>query len=139
MKQLLTFFLVVTAVCYTLSAQQKDLKVRVLNIDKLKGNLMIAVYDSKETFTTDQVVAATKVEVTDHTHEVAFDNITFGEYAVILYHDLNSDGELNTNFMGIPSEPYGFSNGSGFLGIPSYNKSRFLFDESLDMIEISLN
>ena len=130
---------VLTAVCYVLNAQKKELRVRVSNIDQIKGNLMIAVYDSKKTFTTPDAVAAAKVEVTAHSQEVSFPDIVFGEYAVILYHDLNSDGELDTNFMGIPSEPYGFSNGSGFLGIPSYSKSRFNFGESSGVVEIELN
>lgn len=32
-----------------------------------------------------------------------------GEYAISIYHDLNSNDKLDKNFFGAPSEPYGFS------------------------------
>jgi len=124
-------------ICPKLSAQSSTMEVRVTNIKELQGNLMIAIYDSKETFTSTDVVSSAKVKVEDEEQTVAFENIAYGEYAVILYHDVNSNGELDTNFFKIPSEPYGFSNGSGFLGIPSYVKSKFDFDG--DAVEISLN
>jgi uncharacterized protein (DUF2141 family) len=32
-----------------------------------------------------------------------------GEYAVLVYHDLNGNGKMDKNFFGAPSEPYAFS------------------------------
>ena len=131
--------LLLTLYGYSFSVQHQDMKIKVSNIGQITGNLMIAMYDSKETFTTRDVVASAKVLVTDHTQEVYFKDIAFGEYAVIMYHDLNSNGKLETNFLGIPSEPFGFSNGSGFLGLPSYNKSKFFFDKDSGTVEIELD
>ena len=36
-----------------------------------------------------------------------------GEYVFSLYQDLNSNGKLDTNFIGIPREPVGISNYDG--------------------------
>lgn len=36
-------------------------------------------------------------------------NITSGTYSVAITEDLNDNGKLDKNFLGIPSEPYGFS------------------------------
>lgn len=36
-----------------------------------------------------------------------------GEYAFCIYQDANNDGELNSNKIGIPKEPFGFSNYEG--------------------------
>jgi len=33
-----------------------------------------------------------------------------GDYAISMYHDKNADGKCNLNFLGVPTEPYGFSN-----------------------------
>jgi uncharacterized protein (DUF2141 family) len=33
-----------------------------------------------------------------------------GRYAVRLFHDVDGDGEMNANLMGIPTEPFGTSN-----------------------------
>ncbi|HTJ52682.1 MAG TPA: DUF2141 domain-containing protein [Cyclobacteriaceae bacterium] len=50
-----------------------------------------------------------------------FDNIPYGEYAAIVFHDENSNGELDHRF-GFPNEPMGFSNQwklSLFSGMPT--------------------
>lgn len=37
------------------------------------------------------------------------------------YHDLDANGQLNNNLMGLPSEPYGFANNArGSFGPPSF-------------------
>ena len=42
-----------------------------------------------------------------------------GNYAVVAYHDINQNEDLDTNIVGIPSEPYGFSNNArGLMGEP---------------------
>ena len=39
-----------------------------------------------------------------------YPNLPPGKYALSCFHDLNGNGKLDTNWMGIPNEPYGFSN-----------------------------
>jgi len=51
--------------------------------------------------------------------EVAFEDVRPGVYAVVIYHDLNGNGQLDRNLIGIPSEPYGFSNGVGRTSRPT--------------------
>lgn len=42
-----------------------------------------------------------------------------GKYAVVAFHDVNGNEELDKNMLGIPTEPYGFSNNArGMLGPP---------------------
>lgn len=49
-----------------------------------------------------------------------------GEYAVKAFQDLDADGELGRGDFGIPSEPYGFSNGArGTFGPPNWAAARF--------------
>lgn len=49
-----------------------------------------------------------------------------GKYAFKYFHDENNDKEINTNFMGIPKEGYGFSNNAkGKFGPPSFEKMIF--------------
>jgi uncharacterized protein (DUF2141 family) len=56
--------------------------------------------------------------------------IPYGKYAVTIFHDVNGDTELNSNFMGIPKEPYGFSNNPrAMFGPPSFEQSLFEFKE----------
>jgi uncharacterized protein (DUF2141 family) len=52
-----------------------------------------------------------------------------GDYAVIVFHDVNGNGKLDKNAFGIPTEPYGFSNDAqGILGPPSFEDARVRLD-----------
>lgn len=65
--------------------------------------------------------------------------IPIGKYAVTIFHDVNGDAELSTNFIGIPKEPYGFSNNpKSTFGPPSFEESVFEFKEDGQQIEIEL-
>lgn len=58
--------------------------------------------------------------------EAIFSDIPVGDYSVVIYHDLNGNGELDLNFFGKPKEPYGFSNNArNPVGIPDFKESSF--------------
>ena len=49
-----------------------------------------------------------------------------GRYAVAAYQDRNGSGSLDRNFLGVPSEPYGFSHGArGTMGPPAFDDAMF--------------
>ena len=55
---------------------------------------------------------------------VTLTNLDPGRYAIILVHDENGNGKLDTNALGVPTEPYGFSNNvRGFLGPPAFKEA----------------
>ena len=59
-----------------------------------------------------------------------------GIYAIGVYIDVNLNNKLDKNFVGIPKEPYAFSNNAeGFLGSPSFEKASFVIagDTSLSI------
>ena len=54
--------------------------------------------------------------------EFVFTGLPPGRYAIAIYHDENGNGVMDKNFIGIPSEGFGFSrNARGFAGPPSFN------------------
>ncbi len=55
--------------------------------------------------------------------EFVFEGLAPGRYAIAAYHDADGDGELDKFPPGIPTEPYGFSNEVGRIGIPSFEKA----------------
>jgi len=103
----------------------------VLQIDglgKVEGELRIAMFDSKETYAKEPVYAVV-LPVDSTSLEWQLDELPFGEYAIAVYHDKNANGKLDTNFLGIPKERYGFSNNArGRFGPASWNDSFFVFD-----------
>lgn len=63
-----------------------------------------------------------------------------GVYAVSLYHDENANTDFDRNWVGLPTEGYGFSNNpSLFLGPPSFDQTAFEVGESGTVVEIELN
>lgn len=55
-----------------------------------------------------------------------FESVPPGEYAIACFHDENDNAELDTNFLGIPSEGTGASNDAyGLFGPPRYEDARF--------------
>src|SRR5688572_6870370 len=109
---------------------QNKLEVKVTNIKELTGTIQVALYNNEndflKKFQEGKIVKATGTEVI-----IVFDNLKKGEYAVSVYHDKNDNKEMDSNFMGIPSEPYGFSNNvMGSFGPPSFEKAKVLLDSN---------
>ena len=59
-----------------------------------------------------------------------FPDLPLGDYALVVFHDENDNGKIDHNFLGLPAEPLGFSNGFSpglFAGMPSFEKLKFAF------------
>ncbi|MEO8373812.1 MAG: DUF2141 domain-containing protein [Sphingomonas bacterium] len=58
-------------------------------------------------------------------HAVSFEGLPYGNYAMAVIHDENSNGKLDT-FAGIPREGFGFSRNPAIMfGPPSFNAAHF--------------
>ncbi|MEP1095220.1 MAG: DUF2141 domain-containing protein [Cyclobacteriaceae bacterium] len=125
MKKILT--LIVLAVTSNLLAQENsfDLVIKVENITSQEGKVRIALYDSEDNFL-DESIKSGVVEASQGSVLYKFTNLSSGTYAISLFHDEDGDGKLNSNFMGIPSEPYAFSNNAkGMFGPPDFDECKF--------------
>ncbi|MGP1565620.1 MAG: DUF2141 domain-containing protein [Treponema sp.] len=54
-----------------------------------------------------------------------------GEYAFCVYQDVNKDRKLNTNAIGIPKEPFGFSNYDGKTYPGNFKKHKVFVDGAM--------
>lgn len=88
------------------------LNVSFTNIREAKGSLYVGVYNSEADFLKEQKVCFKKIVPVKSAGNIYIDvsELKPGTYAFSCFHDLNNNGKLDTNFLGIPSEPYGFSN-----------------------------
>ncbi len=105
-------------------ARAADLTVVVSNITSNAGNVMLGLFDSASTFpktvTKFAMAAAAERDAAARVTLVLRD-LTPGTYALSAYHDLDANGQLNNNMMGLPVEPYGFANNArGSFGPPSF-------------------
>ncbi len=132
MKYLLLFFLLALAE----ATHAQRLVVRVENIKDDKGQIGVALYNTEADFMKKQF-AGKFVPAKKEGVEVVFEKLPAGEYAVSIMHDSNANGKIDTNFMGIPKEGYGFSNNvMGSFGPPSFEKAKFTLPDGVIQIKM---
>ena len=112
--------------------------VEINNVDTVEGSLLLAIFNSEETFL-ENGFKETKLTPAKGTVIYKFEGITPGVYTISAVHDLNDNGELDKNFMGIPTEPYGVSrDGKKQFGPPSYEDAVFRISNGDMNISINL-
>lgn len=124
------FVLMLVMVLSETSAQSHTLKVEITGFKNNKGNAYVAIYNNENEFLKKPFVGKI-VKIENQKVVVVFTNVPQGLYAVSSYHDENSNGKLDTNFMGIPKEDYAVSNNAkGFMSAPKYKDAKFTLNES---------
>lgn len=119
-----------------------NLKLIVIGLKNSDGDVSIALDNSKETYLSREGHSSfrkARTKVRDKRAEYIFENIPFGDYTIKLYHDENANGKLDTNFLGIPNEAFGFSNNArGTFGPPAFEKAKFSFSKKNKVHRITL-
>lgn len=94
-----------------LSAQTATLEVEVHDVSSSEGDILIALYKEEKTFLKfEHVYRAEGAPASEGITRVMIEDLPHGEYALAIFHDENGNEKLDTNFIGIPKEPLGFSN-----------------------------
>ncbi len=91
-----------------------ELKIEVMNIHNANGQILMAVYNSEETFLNEpmqyKVIGIDSTAKFPTSIHAVFEGLEAGQYAVSVYHDENENWDLDRNWIGIPKERFGFSN-----------------------------
>ncbi len=112
----------------------------ISNIPKVVGSMRVALFNQEKGFREEaaayrkDLFAVTEVRAT-----FTWRDLPPGRYAVAIYHDPNNSGKLDTNFFGIPTESYGFSNNvMGSFGPPSFMEASFVVASGNKVVPIKL-
>ncbi len=82
--------------------------VTVKSIPRVDGTLEVAVYDDSDRFP-DSWLRSVRRTARAGTMQITFENLPTGDYAALAFLDLNADQQLNSDWFGIPREPWGGS------------------------------
>ncbi len=118
-----TFLQPTTTFRTTNSSNANSQRLLVKNVRVNRGPLKVAVFNSAKNFPNPSSAAEAMV-FPAHQTEVEATLFMSGEFAVAVYQDINSDGELNRNKLGVPVEPFAFSNNAmGRRGPPTFEQA----------------
>jgi uncharacterized protein (DUF2141 family) len=129
-----TVFLSQAIVSQTTVHEEKDktgtLLILVKGFKNMEGQLMVGLFNSEGQFMSKTPYKGAIVKISANEELIRFENLPYGDYAVSVLHDINSNGEMDKNFLGIPTDGYGFSNNvMGKFGPPEWLQASFIFDE----------
>jgi uncharacterized protein (DUF2141 family) len=101
--------------------------VTVTGFEGEEGKARVALYlDARSWPDGEESVFATDLlTIGDGRAVVTFEDVPAGPFAVSVFHDKNENAELDADFLGIPSEDYGFSaDARDMFGPPSFEEAR---------------
>lgn len=113
--------------------------VRVAGLESIEGAVAFALFDEESGFENGESPVRRGI-VTVTAPDCAWEvEAPWGDYALKVYHDVNGNGRLDFNKVGIPREPYGFSNDArGRFGPPSFQAARFTLRDSRLVIDVEV-
>ncbi len=122
-KALILAAALATTLAAPLAATACERTIDITNVRTGAGPVMVAVYTNEDSFLKRPALAV-RVPAGEATVRVPLCGTEALEIAVMAYQDLNLNQRLDTNPMGIPTEPFGGSGeGIGF-GVPSWARLR---------------
>ena len=113
------------------------LRVHVIGLRNDNGDVRCSLYSSAEDFPTNDDLLATTVvaPISDHSAVCEFSSVAPGTYAVVVFHDENSDGKFNRNWLGMPKEGFGFSNDApARWHPPKFDAASFSFSGAAEIV-----
>jgi len=119
-------------------AHAGELTVQITDIRATKGTILVSVTNTEAAWNNqEKPVAAKKTAPTGKELVLKF-QLPPGSYAVQVMHDENDNGKLDANFMGIPTEGYGFSNNPQVMRRAHFSEAKFDVAEKDSAIVVRL-
>ena len=117
-----------------IALQAQEVTVEFKGMKTVAGKLYVAVVDANN-----KEIRAEIVDVTAKTVKLELGVIEVEAIGIRVYHDANSNGKMDTGFMGIPTEAYGFSKDArGTFGPPELSEYLVSLKEGNNLLVINL-
>lgn len=116
------------------------LVVKVDGLKTIKGELVVKLFRKEDDLFGEPFLQQVRT-VTELIARVEFTGVPYSNYTVFAFHDENNNGTLDHNWMHFPDESMGWSNQwhfGLFTGMPTFDKTKFVFSRETPSITISL-
>jgi uncharacterized protein (DUF2141 family) len=128
MKQFVVFFMLMSIQTLILTVKAQDVEVRVKGLRNTKGVIQLAVFTSQENYNND-IAFFNKTYSKANTENgelIVSISLKTGIFGIAVFDDEDANVRLNKNFLGIPTEGFGFSNyESKGIGSPDFKDFSF--------------
>ena len=115
-----------------------EIKIIIENIKHDKGQIIIGICDSEDNFPKKPFIRKS-VAIKNGVATLVLKNIEYGEYAISIIHDENSNGKIDFHFYGPPKEQTAASNNAkSFFGPPSWDDAKFIIDKEFVEVKIRM-
>lgn len=123
-----TFLLLLTVPMFHVAVSQSTLTIEVeLNKPDAGGTVRIALCPSAQAYDTEKGCRVLSQKASEQVVRIDVRDIQEGRYAIKAFHDVNDSGEMDFNLIGIPKEPYGFSNNAtATMSAPKFEQAAFV-------------
>ena len=128
------FALFSASLLFLLSTPKSNISIEIKGIPNEKGNIFIALFRQKDDFPTfGKQYIGKIIPVTGKKMSYTFETLAEGKYAIAIFHDENKNGKLDKNYLGIPTEAYGFSNNARrAFSAPSFEEAELNLKSDLN-------
>ncbi len=119
------------------TAEITSLAVSIKNLSPPTGTVEVTLFNSAETFMKEPYRQQSGKSNEKGEFITEFTDLTSGEYAVVVVHDANDNGKLDTGFLGFGAESYRFSNdASSWFGRPDFEDAVIVTAPEGNLVEI---
>ena len=110
--------------------------VEIQNVRPQQGTLMVAAYGSADSYGKQPLVRM-RVPAGDASMSVQLCGLSGSEVALMLFQDLDGDGKMGRNMVGMPTEPWGSSGSPGMFG-PQWDTGKVALNGSAIAVKMSI-
>jgi uncharacterized protein (DUF2141 family) len=103
-----------------------QLVINLSGLRNTKGQVLLAVHSQSQSFPDKVENALIRKNIPASQSAISIEKMVSGTYAISVIHDEDGDGDLDKNFIGIPTEGFGVSqNVRTMIGAPDFEDCQF--------------
>jgi uncharacterized protein (DUF2141 family) len=123
------------------SEPKGSVELTITQIRNDKGWIIVSLFDRPQGFPADSAAAIRYfiIEAQPPSLNINVYDLPASHYAIAIIHDENQNMELDTNFMGAPTEGFASSGSNRRFSAPKFESSKFKVHNQLIKVEIEMN
>lgn len=118
----------------------KPLTVNLTDLKPSASSVIMGIYGTKNKFLDEKDKLKTcKFASSGTTATFEIEGLDYGSIAISLFQDMDGTGKINKNMLGVPTEPYGFSNNfRPSIRAPVFKNCAFAYSATAHSIDIKM-